>query len=197
MKQILCVYFLLLLSMSSFAGYFSGSKSLTSLHHDHAENCCDDCSYASAVFGTSDLGDFYTILPPLYPEVDDLSLNRNKGFTEGSMVLNSKGIGIGESGSYWVSFNATLFFDNSSEEKTVPVFVITNGEFDPSGAAPMLARTETVVPGVVTSIQGSGIMRHLPAGTTLSLVASNGGSSVFDAPITVISWDINIHRICR
>lgn len=159
-------------------------------------SCCHPgpsnwCQLGSSGFSTLDPSNWYEIETFSYPTATLLSLNRNHGSTQGNVQLTDNGLIIGQSGNYSVSVQAILQ-NNGEEAVLIPMFLVQNGSFDPSAAN--LGGVGVLLPGIITTIQSTGILENVTPGTSLSLIATNGGSD--DAlPITVVGWGISVFRI--
>lgn len=127
------------------------------------------------------------------PETVPLSENRNIGSTQGDVELTPTGLLINKSGNYSVSFLAILLNDVDNYTALIPVFLVRNGVFSPTDTS-VLGSIVALQPHIPGTVQITGILENVSAGTTLSLVATNGGSPE-PQPITVIAWNINAFRI--
>ncbi len=169
---------------------------LPSPHSDDDADCsCDNnCETGTAVFsGGPD--DWFEIETLVYPATVLLSQNRNNGEVQGHVRLTPTGLQIGRSGTYWASFTAILSNEYPDYAPLIPVFLVPNGVFNPENPNAQISAVTVVPPQYITTAQASGILMHLEAGTTLSLLATNGGSPQPEE-VEVISWTITINRIC-
>jgi len=153
--------------------------------------CCDRCSnLGSASFVVQDMVSWYTITPPLYPNTVPLSENRNAGFKEGRIGLTSTGLTIRERGNYAINLTATALNPDPSNSVFVLAFLGINGVLDTSigtsGLIPL--QPEGVGQGTI-----SGILKDVPVGTEISILASNGGGSAL--PVQIVNWNINLFKI--
>lgn len=138
---------------------------------------------------------WYTVNTPVYPATVPLSIDRNNGFAKGKVELTPNGLLIGEAGDYSVTFSAIL--QNPIEEYTavIPVFLSLNGQFNPlDPLQSSLGGVVTLPTGFINTVQGTGILHDVPAGTFLALIASNGGSPD-PQPIRVVAWNISLFKI--
>jgi hypothetical protein len=165
---------------------------------DGAECCCDEsCDFANSGFSTMSPDDWYVIETHSYPDTVLLSKNRNKGFTQGGVALNPTGVTVKEAGNYWVTFSAIALYTNDEEPYSplIPIFLIRNNNFDPSDDSAILGSVGSLPEGMVTTIQGSGVLKDVDKNTLLTIVATNGGSPDPE-PITIVSWGISLFKIC-
>ena len=158
--------------------------------------CCgkrtDKCHLGTSGFSVVDSNLWYPITTFSYPVITPLSLNGNRTSSQGEVIATSTGLTLNEPGNYSVSFQAILVNNQISSGSLIPVFLISNGVFDP--LAPMgLGSIATLSQGSPGSVQGTGILENVTAGTTLSLVATNGSAPQED--VTVISWYITAFKI--
>lgn len=184
------------------SGAFCLSQDYIHSKHSHKSTPCGNNSRShSCQLGVSGHGGsmslFYPIDVPSYPNPTPLSLNRNVGFVKGDVKLIPTGLKICRAGDYAVSFTAILG-NATTRSNVISVFLVLNDLFDPNNLS-TVGNTSTVFgqnPAnfVVTSIVGSGILKNVPCGTTLSLVATNGESLQPD-PLTVVAWEITAYRI--
>lgn len=151
------------------------------------------CQIGTAGFSTQNPADWYDILTFAFPETTPLSLNRNRGSTQGNVQLNSTGITIGQAGNYSVSITAILTNNNQSYTPLIPIFLVRDGVFDPSDTS-SIGGVSLVPFEQITTIQATGVLEYVTAGTTLSIVATNGGSPQPE-PIKVVGWSISAFRI--
>ena len=117
------------------------------------------------------------------------------GFVKGKVELTPNGLLIGEAGDYSVTFSAIL--ENPVEAYTalIPVFLSLNGQFNPlDPIQSSLGGVVTLPTGFINTVQGTGILHDVPAGTFLALIASNGGSPD-PQPIRVVAWNISLFKI--
>lgn len=161
---------------------------------NHDDNICDDCIYAQSGFSSGPDG-WYEIETLPYPTTTLLSQNGNSGVAEGDIAYTDTGITINESGTYWASINVILLNENEEYTPLIPLFLIRNNVFDPLSASQYLGTTVSVMPDVVTSVNTDGILVNVARGTTLSIVATNGGSPQPE-DVTVVAWSISLFRIC-
>jgi len=188
----------LILSQLSFAGNYEGilavSKDLNVSQKGcgNSRPCCNTCNLGSASFSGGP-PDWFVIQTPTYPEFVLLSANRNVGSTQGNVKLTPTGLKINKSGNYSVSFSAILLNNNPAYTPLLPVFVIRNGIFDPTDTL-ILGGVVSLPNGLFETVQGTGILENVKAGTTLSIIATNGGSPEPE-PVTVIAWGISAYRI--
>lgn len=171
-----------------------------------------DCDFASSGFSVTDPALWYEIDTTSYPNAVPLSLNGNRGFDEGDITVTDTGITINRSGNYWVNMTAVIsYIAPSVKDSTltpipavgsqfiIPVFVARNGDFDPAGenqfgGIGVFTLNETSI----EEVQANGIMVNMEKGTKLSIVATNSGTSDdTPIPLTVIDWDISLHRLCN
>src|SRR6185295_7794234 len=115
--------------------------------------------------------EWYSITSPVYPNFTSFSQLQNKGFKNGKINLTNKGVGIEESGDYWVSFTAKLQNPNEDVVGQVLLILVKNGKYNSDHE---LENIFGDVVNVVSSsspitIQGSGILKGLKKGEKLSL----------------------------
>jgi hypothetical protein len=157
--------------------------------------CCKTCceyhlGMAAFVTSTQDL--WYNLILPAYPDTVLLSKNRNNGFKQGGVRLQSTGIKILEPGNYWVSVKSVL--QNPTNENILVVVLLgLNGAFNPDENA-LIGSVVSLQPADVGVAQGTGILENVPANTTLSLFAGNG-TGQDPQLVNVIEWDINVSKI--
>ncbi len=181
MKKIL--FNLFLLSSHCLFAYDSSSSS--------AE--CQKCDLGSAGFLVTDSSLWYNIYVPFYPSSVLLSRNANRNFKEGEVSSKSTGLKINEAGNYSVSFSAVLQSNDPINTVYLPVFLVTNGNFNPMNINTF--GSVAIIPvGNVGVVQGSGILHNVKEGTTLTLVATNTADPNA-VPITVVNWSINAFKI--
>lgn len=153
-----------------------------------------DCyQFGSSGFSTNNPENWYPINTVSYPAVVPLSQNQNVGFTKGDIHLKSNGIKVGKSGNYWVSFSAILLNNDINVTPLIPIFLVKNGIFNITSTS-TLSAVQSLAPGIITHIQGSGLLKNLKRGTKLSLVATNGGSPT-PQTVLIVSWNISLFRI--
>ncbi len=170
----------------------------------------DDCELASSGFAVTDPAQWYVINTSSYPTTVPLSLNGNRGFDEGDITVTDTGITINRSGDYWVNMTAIVSYivpdpqilapiPAVGSEFIIPVYVARDGDFDPAGEDPfggigIFPLNETHI----EDIQANGIMANVKKGTELTIVATNSGTSGDEPiPLTVIGWNISLHRLCN
>lgn len=159
------------------------------------KRCCQKgCHLGTAGFSTTSQADWYVIDTPVYPDTVPLSKHRNIGSTQGNIRLKSRGVKVNKSGNYSVSFTAILLNTDMNYTPLIPVFLVSNGVFDPTDTSRTIGSVVSLLPGLVTTLQVTGILQNVKAGTKLSLVATNGGSPQPE-PVTVISWGISLFKI--
>jgi hypothetical protein len=155
-------------------------------------NSCNKCQLGRAGFSTMNSSNWYTIDTISYPVTVPLSINRNAGFTQGDVELTPTGLIINKSGNYFVSFSAILT-NPGPDAILIPVFVIQNGIFEPNSMN-NIGSAVSLPQNFILPTQASGIIENVNAGTTISIVATNGGSDQ-PQPVTVIAWNIDLFRI--
>lgn len=156
--------------------------------------CCFENKehYATAAFsGGPDI--WYMIDTNSYPDAVALSKSRNKGFSKGRVYLSPTGVTIGEQGDYWV--NVTAILQNLVEEDTplIPVFLVADETFDPDGDI-FLGGVVSLPVNMINTCQFSGILRDIPEGARLSIVATNAGNPE-PQPVQVVSWSITLFKM--
>ena len=164
----------------------------------------NNCTYVNAVssekkaFGVSGRGNagpdqWYTIETNSYPVTTPLSLNRNVGDSEGALYLSPTGFTVGAEGDYLVTISAVL--QNPSEESIflIPVFLVLDEVFNPEDPL-QVGGVVTLPSDEINTLQGTGIIRNVPAGTRLSLVATNSGYET-PIPVTVAAWSITAVKL--
>jgi len=141
---------------------------------------------------------FYPIVVPPHPMTTPLSLDRTLGFAEGDIKLTPTGLKICRAGTYLVNFTA-IVGNTTTTNDIISVFLILNDLFDPNNTETVgnsaTVRGEDPANFIVTSIVGSGILKNVPCGTTLSLVASNGENPFQSDLLQVLAWEITANRI--
>lgn len=166
-------------------------------HQSGKRPCCKShiphCNLGVRGFTTMDPSNWYTIITPSYPSVVPLSLNGDRGFKKGSIKLTDTGLTIKESGNYSVTFLAILNNPSITDAFFFPVFLIKNGVFDPND--PNLSGNGlTLLPQEVNNVNQATILKNVRAGTTLSLVISNGVGAPA-VPVKVVAWEISAFKI--
>lgn len=157
------------------------------------KRCCPNrCHLGSAGFSTTSAQSWYTINTLPYPTTVPLSLNRNQGFTEGKVELTPTGLLIREPGNYSISFSAILQNNDPEYTALIPVFVSLNEAFDPLDIP--VGSVVALPTGLVNTVHGTGILHQVKAGTTISLIATNGGSPQPQA-IHVVAWNMSLFKI--
>jgi hypothetical protein len=175
----------------------------TSYAKDCSSHVCKNSTHTySKGFLTSQFGSStfwitntpYSVVPPLYPTVSPISLNATKGFSKGKAKARAYGLKINKQGDYSASFQITLLNQDVAPGRFV-IYLVRNGNFSPNDAE-LLVDEVSLMPGEITTLSNSGILRNVKPGTTLSLVAANklqpGGLSV-----GVQYWNINAFRIAH
>lgn len=151
------------------------------------------CQIGNRGFSTMNSADWYEILTFSYPITTPLSINPTYGSTQGNVQLTPTGIRLGQAGNYFVSMQAIVLNTDPEYTPLIPIFLVRNGVFEP-GDTTNLAAVGNLPAGEVADLSSSGVLENVEAGTTLSIVATNGGSPQ-PAPITVISWSISAFKI--
>lgn len=149
-------------------------------------------NFGSAGFSVTDTSLWYTIETNSYPNTVPLSQNRNRGVSEGDVYLSPNGFTIGEAGNYWVSFSAVLQ-NPGSDGALIPVFLVIDETFDFDSPS-LLGGVVALPPNEIGTVNATGILKDLPAGSRISLVATNGGNP-FPQPINVSAWSISLHKL--
>ena len=158
----------------------------------HFNYCDSNTHFANPGFSVTDTSQWYDITTLSYPVTTPLSLNRNKGVSEGRVYLSPSGVTIGEAGNYWVSITAILY-NSAPETALIPVFLVRDEQFnfnDPS----LIGGVVTLPTDIVSTVNATGILHNVPEGTRLSLVATNGGNPL-PQPIKVVSWNISLFKM--
>ncbi len=150
-------------------------------------------TYGRAGFSTISPLQWYTISTPSFPQTTPLSNNRNKGFAEGDLDLSPTGLTIGEEGDYWVEITTVLQNPTPDSSLRVLTFLVVNETLNP--AAEITGGVAVVNSGSVETIHGTGILRNLQEGDTLSIVAANGSNTPDAKPVTVSAWAITLHKL--
>lgn len=133
----------------------------------------------------------YTIETSPYPETVLLSDFRNAGSTQGDIQFNPSGLTIGEAGNYSISFLTILQNPSLTNGAVITVFLTLNGSLDPNEAkSASVAILATDGAGVA---QATTILENVTPGTTVSLIAANGGGK--SQPINVNAWEISLFKI--
>lgn len=189
--KLFCLGSLILLSFSSIqAGELpksckkGASKNTKASHHQSS-------NFGNAGFGVTDPSLWYTISTHSYPDSVPLSLNRNKGLSEGEVYLSPTGFTIGEEGSYWVNITAILQ-NPGTDSILIPVFLAQNETFNEE--SPEIGGVVTLAPNIITSVHGTGVIKNIEAGTRLSLVATNGGDPL-PQDVNVVGWGISLFKL--
>jgi hypothetical protein len=163
---------------------------------DNDCHCEKDCDLGNAGFSTTSPDNWFEIQTQVYPETVLLSQGRNNGLVQGDVSLTPTGLKVNESGTYWASFSAVLLNNNPEYTPLIPIFLVQNGQFSPSdGAGTLLGATVSLPPNYISTAQGSGPLTNVQEGTILSILATNGGSPQPE-PVTVVSWNMSIYKIC-
>lgn len=168
------------------------------LHSDDDDNgvdCQGTCELGVASFSTTNPNDWFEINTLPYPQTTLLSLGRNNGSVKGKVTFTPTGLRVGESGTYWANFSAILVNNDPEYAPFVPLFLVPNNTFVPGNTTSQIGGVGALPANFISTIQGSGFLQDLEAGTSLSILATNGGSPQPE-PVTVISWSINIYKIC-
>lgn len=191
-KSLLCS--LLLFSFGTATASVQDSLFESRISSDSLFRCFQPnwCQIGNAGFSTLNPADWYEIMTLGYPITTPLSINRNRGSTQGNVQLTTTGIQIGQPGNYFVTIQVILTNNNPSDTPLIPIFLVRNGIFDP--AVSDLGTIGMLPFGNVTVLTASGVVENVTAGTTLSIVATNGGSAEF-VPITVVAWGISAFKI--
>lgn len=159
--------------------------------------CCQKTHAVKPIFGSAGFSggptDWFTIETNSYPDVTPLSLNRNRGFKEGRLYLSPTGVTVGEDGNYWVDVVAILQNPTPDTTFLVPVYLVRDEVFDPADPNPM-GGVVTLQPDIINTMNGSGILKNVSAGTRLSLVATNSGHPD-PLPVTVVAWAITLYKL--
>lgn len=160
--------------------------------------CREDCSCCEYHLGSAGMASanpslWYNVTVPAYPAAELISKNRNTGFRQGGVRIQSTGLKILEPGNYWVSFKATLQNPMADEGSVVSVLLGFDGAFDPNESG-TIGTVVSLQPDGAGVAQATGILEDVPEGTTLSLFGSNGGGGD-SVLIKIIGWDINIFKI--
>ncbi len=158
-------------------------------------NCKKDCDLGTAGFSTTSPDSWFEISTLPYPQTILLSRNRNNGQVQGDVDLTPNGLEINESGTYWVSFSVVLVNDNEQYTPLIPVFLVQNGQFSPAESAGLLGGVVSLPANLISTVQGSGPLRDVKEGTTLTIIATNGGSPQPE-PVRVVSWSMSLYKIC-
>jgi hypothetical protein len=164
--------------------------------HEHEDGLshprCDSCQLGTASFASTSPGLWYTIQSSAYPTTVPLSLNRNRGFSEGDISLTPNGINVGCRGRYWVNFSVVVQDVNESTPE-LAVFLAPNGIFNPLDISTLIGGVAEVDFGEFTTIQGSGIIDNVNPHTIWTLVAANTSGVV--QPVSVVAWTISFFKI--
>lgn len=185
-------------------------QTLTPFHEDHFDleakhssssdfkknkkcHCHQKCQFGGASFLVTDPLSWYTINTLGFPNTVLLSLNRNKGFTQGHVSLTPSGLVINKTGNYFVIFSAILRNPDPTSTIFISVFLSLNNTFDPND--PLVTGVVTLPPESIDSAQSSQILPNIPAGTTLSLIAANSGVGTQPQAVQVVGWNINLFKI--
>jgi hypothetical protein len=162
---------------------------------DNEGECeCPGCNFGTSSFSGSP-PDWFVVNTMSYPSTVVLSQNQNAGSVRGGVSLNSTGLEITEPGTYEATFNAILLNNDSMNTPLLPLFLVSNGALDLSNPPTQLGAVGSLPPNQILTFQSTGILEDLAAGTTLSILITNGGSPD-PVPITVIGWSIVVHKIC-
>lgn len=196
MKKILQLGSLFLLSCAAVEARCPFSNQTPELI-DHVEASSQNSPpHTHSHVGTSGFGNvspdhWYTITTNSYPEVTLLSQQQNMGISSGGIYVSPTGFTVSEAGDYWITVMAVL--QNPGDETLlIPVFLVKNETFNPDET--LVGSIVTLEPHIITSVQGTGIVRGIKADTRLSLVATNGGYSL-PQDITVGAWSISLFKL--
>ncbi len=152
-----------------------------------------DCNLGSSGFFVLNPTEWYTIEVAGFPATTLLSQKSNRSFSEGRVLVKPSGLKLQEGGNYSVSFSAILQSTDPNNIVVVPVFLVSNGDFDPTSKN-TIASVAVLQPGAITTVQGSGILHDIKPGTTLSLVATGTGSPNTET-MSVVNWNISAFKI--
>ena len=164
------------------------------------QRCCNflgktsQLSIGKAGYAFTTPFNLYTILVPTYPESVLLSKNRNTGSVKGRIKLLDTGLKIKKAGNYFVTFSAGLNNPEPDYTAFILVFIALDGVFnveDPFANGGDVVQLDPLVGAIA---KGSAVLRNVPAGTTITLFASNLGSPYIQ-PINIGAWNINIFEI--
>lgn len=187
----------LLISGNCSANTAMRSFEMTHSHSNSSSNekyaCFNSCQLGVAGFSTMNPADWYVINTVGYPVTVPLSLNRNRGSTQGDIHLTSRGLKIKKRGNYFATFTAVLLNNDPNAMPLIPLFLVPNDTFDPASTT-TIGTIVALPPGIITSIESSGILQNVKPGTKFSIVATNAGSPD-PQPITVVAWDISLFKI--
>lgn len=151
------------------------------------------CQIGNRGFSTMNPAEWYDITTFAYPVTTPLSKNANFGSRQGTIQLTPRGIRVGQAGNYFVSFQVILTNNDEAYTPFIPIFLVRNDIFFPNDTS-NLATVTSAPFGDIRAVTASGVLENVEAGTTLSIVATNGGSPQ-PATITIISWGISAFRI--
>ena len=177
-----------------YLGCFFSLFSMFSIQASECQ-CYRPCQESNSNFGTSGFGGspdlWYTISTHSYPDSVPLSLNRNKGLSEGGVYPSPTGFTIGEGGDYWISITAILQ-NLGADTILIPVFLALNEEFNPDD--PEVGGVVTLEPNIISNLHGTGIVKNIEPGTRLSLVATNAGAPL-PQDVVVVAWSISLFKL--
>ncbi len=154
---------------------------------------CQKCHLGVVGFSAQSPDTWYQMSVPTHPETVPLSLNADRGSKQGKIKLTPEGLKILEPGNYSVTFTAILLNNDPNATAIIPVYLVRNGVYDPQDLL-TLGNIVALQPGLLGTVQITGILEDIKEETTLSLRASNGASSE-PQEISVIAWDISAFKI--
>jgi len=166
---------------------------LTETNCDTNTDCCTTtANFGTASFSVTDPTLWYPIDTNSYPTTTPLSMNRNRGVTDGRVYLSPTGFTIGEAGNYWVTITAVLQ-NNNVDTLLIPVFLVRDETFDPTDPS-LVGGVVTLPTGELNTVQATGTLKDVVEGTRFSLVGTNAG---YPSPktISVVSWSISLHKL--
>lgn len=147
-------------------------------------------------FAGNPQNEFYTVKTHSFPDAVPLSKKRNAGSTQGQVQLTDKGLKILCPGNYSVNVQAILVNREINYGAIIQVFLVEDNKFIPNKSNGNIVLLPAAPPNEFTigPVTFNAILENVTPGTTLSLVATNGGSPN-PQPIDVIAWGINAFRI--
>ena len=192
--KILCIFFIF-----SFGLIFAVPSELLDYKHMEARVGChclspqQSCNLGMSGFSTTNRADWYTLLVPVYPSFVPLSINGNRGSTQGRIKATPTGLTINKAGNYHIDITVVMSNQNQTYAPIITVFLVENGVFDPTSTR-VVGSALSLPPNQIFNFTSSGILENVKAGTTFSLVSSNGGSPEIE-PITISAWGITAYKI--
>lgn len=166
-------------------------------HRHHSNKCLNSClkrcQLGSASFFVTNPELWYTVETSPFPISTMLTLNRNGGTVQGDVQLTPNGLFLGEAGNYMVSYSIVMLNNLSLDPGNLVAFLVVNDVFDPMTGGTLIASVGMVPFQVPSTIQGSGILHNVPAGSTISVIGTNTGDTL--QTFSIANWSIQAFKI--